>query len=124
MGFIINGDLWNVAFVDPMDERLVDRTGNNRLATTDPYRMEICLSNELNGDMLSTVLTHELCHATLVSYGLLDELHDMVYPDDEVKAEEWICNLIADHGDEMLTVSQRILKGDNRPKIVPLREIA
>lgn len=122
MGFILNGDFWRVSIVRQNDKRLIDRTGSSRLATTDPSRREICLSNVLSGDMLSRVLIHEIGHATLVSYGLLDELHAMVYPDMWVQAEEWVCNLIADYGAEMQGIAYSIL-GNGKP-FVPKRGIA
>lgn len=123
MGFVLNGYFWRVVIVDQSDLRLIDRTGNSRLATTDPSMREVCLSNVLSGDMLSRVLIHEIGHATLVSYGLLEELHAMVYPDMWVKAEEWVCNLVADHGAEMQAVAYRILSGKDAP-FVRKRSIA
>ena len=47
---------------------------------------------------LERVLLHELGHATMVSYGMLPELHRMVRPAYWTEAEEWICNLLADYG--------------------------
>lgn len=44
------------------------------------------------------MLLHELGHATMVSYGMLPELHRMMRPAYWIEAEEWICNLLADYG--------------------------
>lgn len=86
---------------------LVDRTGNLRLATTDPDSHVISLSNRLNGGMLARVLIHEMGHAIMVSYNLIPELHKMVRPEHWIEAEEWVCNFIADYG---MTVYDRASK--------------
>lgn len=94
----MNGDLWRVKFVHPYSPKLVDRTQNYRVATTDPSTRCIYLSKDLNGDFLNRVLIHELGHATMVSYDLLQIIHQMVYPEYWMEMEEWICNFIADYG--------------------------
>ena len=78
--FYINNYLWLVYFVDPYSPELVDRTGQLRVATTDPLTHTIYLSEDLSQDFLQRVLLHELGHVTMISYNLLDELHRMVPP--------------------------------------------
>lgn len=105
----MNGYLWRIYYVDPHDERLVDRTHNLRVATTDFNTCCLYLSNELSGDFLRTVFIHELGHVTMFSYNLLPAIHIFVTPEKWIEAEEWVCNFIADYGDEVLFIANDIL---------------
>lgn len=105
----MNGILWRVMFVSSYDSELIDRTGEMRVATTDPVTKTIYLSEDLRGDFLSRVLSHELGHVTMISYNMLDDLHRMVHPRYWVEAEEWICNFIADYGQENFFLVSHIL---------------
>lgn len=107
--FLMNGYLWGVRFVHPTDPFLMDRTNELRLATTDPATMTVYLSTELSGELLMRVLTHELGHCCMFSYGLLQELHEIVPPDQWIEAEEWVCNFVADYGREITNLSDRLL---------------
>lgn len=101
----MNGYLWRVEIVDPNDPRLVDRTNQLRVATTDPKKFCVYLSSELQGDFLMTVFIHELGHCTMISFNLLDDIHRMVRPKYWIEAEEWICNFIADYGLQMFKIA-------------------
>lgn len=107
--FVMNGYLWKVIFVRPTDERLIDRTGELRLATTDFLSCTISLNSELSGCFLRKVLTHELGHCVMFSYDILPALHAFVHPSRWIEAEEWVCNFIADYGDEILGLTNQIL---------------
>lgn len=37
----------------------------------------------------------------MFSYGLLEAVHSVVDPENWIEAEEWICNFLADYGDEI-----------------------
>lgn len=87
---------------------LVDRTGELRVATTDPRLRTVFLSTELEGAFLYRVLFHELGHCAMISYGLLKDIHRMVHPNHWIEAEEWICNFIADFGPIIFTAAQDI----------------
>lgn len=117
-GFYLNGLYWKVRFVRPNSGYLVDRTGNYRLATTDVRLHYIWLNEDLSGSLLVKVLLHELGHATMASYGLIDELHKLVKKDYWVDAEEWICNLIADYGALIFESAARTL-GDEIWDYIP-----
>lgn len=97
---------------------LIDRTGDVKLATTDPKTHCVYLSNELRGNMLNRVFAHELGHCVIFSYGLLEEIHSMVYPEHWIDAEEWICNFVADYGLKIFSVANDIL-GDKAWLFVP-----
>lgn len=88
---------------------LMDRSGTQTVATTDPDSKQVYLSNLLYGDFLNRVLIHELGHCAMVSFGLIDDIHRMVYPEYWVEAEEWICNFIADYGLKIYTAAYEIL---------------
>lgn len=108
----MNGFLWRVIFVDPDDERLVDRTNTLRVATTAPSDLSVYLSEDLvsNPDFLLTVLTHELSHCVMYSYGLLHSIHMMVEPRYWIRAEEWICNFMANYGGRIFSLAAEILR--------------
>lgn len=107
--FLMNGYLWRVEEVSPNSSELIDRTGEKRLATTDPHTRCIYLSRKLQGDILNRVLLHELGHATMFSYGLINRLHVYVRPEYWIEAEEWICNFIADYGYEIFCTASNVL---------------
>lgn len=110
--FILNEYLWQVKFVSPFSEKLRDRTGHITVATTDPNTFCVYLSSNLSGDFLNRVLIHELGHCTMVSFGLLDDIHRMVRPEFWIEAEEWICNFIADYGKHIFEIVYDILGDD------------
>lgn len=117
-GFRINGEHWGVRMVDRSSNALIDRTGERRLATTDPHTMTVYLSSDLSGDMLARVLIHEIGHCVMWSHGLIYELHEMVKPRYWVKAEEWVCNLIADYGVEIYKAARSVI-GTNAIMLIP-----
>lgn len=115
----MNGYSWKAIFVRPNDPMLVDRTGSLKVATTDPTTLTIYISNRIQGDFLVRVLIHELGHCAIFSFGLLQDIHRMCYPDMWVEAEEWICNFIADYGMSIYEAAYNIL-GVGAVSIVPL----
>lgn len=96
--FVLNGDVWRPVPVDRDDPRSIDRTGTSRLATTDPSTMCVYLSSGLRGLDLEVVLTHEVGHCAMYSYGLLESLHAIIPEDTWVDVEEWVCNYPANRG--------------------------
>lgn len=105
----MNGQFWKILFVDPRSPYLIDRTGDLKLATTDPKTHAVYISSELYGDMLNRVLTHELGHCAIFSYDLLDDIHSVVPLDYWIDAEEWVCNFIADYGFKIFSVVHSVL---------------
>lgn len=97
-GFFMNGYGWTIESVRPDSRLLVDRTGSLTLATTDPVMRTIYLSNNLRGELLTTVLLHELGHCVLFSFDLIGYIHSVVRPEYWIEAEEWICNFLANYG--------------------------
>lgn len=116
--FVMNGDLWQIIIVDPSDQMLVDRTGTRTVATTDPMAKCVYLSSTLHGDFLIRVLIHELGHCAMISFNLLDDIRNSVYPSKWIDAEEWICNFIADYGFKIFSVAYSVL-GENAWICIP-----
>lgn len=109
MTFVMNGFVWKVIFTDSNDPALVDRTGLFTLGVTDPLTMSVHISKDLDTQMMTKVLIHELGHCAMVSYGLIDDIHKMVKKRYWIEAEELICNLIANHGEEIFETTYRIV---------------
>lgn len=107
--FMMNGVLWRVKFVNPGSRILVDPFGESRLATTDPISQTVYLSRSLDRQTQEVVFLHELGHCALFSYGLLSELREAVRPELWSEAEEWVCNFIADYGQEIFQVADDIM---------------
>lgn len=104
----LNGVPWHVQRVGPDSPALIDRTGKRALATTDPRTRLICVADGLSPERLAHVMAHEAAHACMVSYGMLDEVRE--FSRDPVRAEEWACSLVADHGAEIMAAAAGVLK--------------
>lgn len=116
--FYMNGYQWHVKKVSPYSPELVDRTGNRTVATTDPIKHVVCISDQLNGSFFARVLIHELGHCAMISFDLIDEIHKMVYPEYWIEAEEFMCNFIADYGMLIFQTGYRLF-GDKALMFVP-----
>lgn len=80
-----------------------------RLATTDIRLHAIYIYEGLSGSLLRRVVTHEMGHAVMASYGLIEELKRFVKPEYQIEAEEWVCNLITDYGLLILSRSAEVV---------------
>lgn len=96
--FWLNGQKWRMVRVGPASPALIDRRGRLTVGTTEPQSRLICLSTALSGDELARVAIHELAHAVMVSFGLLDDVARWAKPEMRVEAEEWCCNFLAEYG--------------------------
>lgn len=110
--FNLNGMDWTVEQVHPSSQMLVDRTGTLTVATTDPKTQTVYLSEKLQGPFLIKVLLHELGHCVMVSYDLLSYIHEAVYQDKWVEAEEWMCNFISDYGFKIFSAAYELVGDD------------
>lgn len=110
--FTMNGYLWRIKEVDPYDTVLIDREGKLTLGITDPYRGYVYLANNLSKDMRNRVLVHELGHCALVSFGLLDQIRQVITPEKWIPVEEWVCNLFADYGLDIYKIASAYLGED------------
>lgn len=117
----MGGIWWQVVPVPPYSVELIDRTGVLTVATTDPLEHRIYIANNLSYDFTVKVFIHELGHAAMVSFGLLEDVRRMVKPEYIIEMEEWICNLIADHGNAIYQAAYATM-GYDALHVVP-REI-
>lgn len=107
--FYLNDIPWRVYYVRSNCPYLVDRTGNRRLATTDIRTNTIYIYEGLSGSLLRRVTIHEIGHAAMKSFGIIDELHKMVRPEYWIEVEEWVCNFMADYGLDILRAGKEVL---------------
>ena len=106
--FTMNGCTWCVKYVMANSKELIDRTGKYRAATTDPKTLMIYISDTVPEGKLPQVLIHEMTHAAIFSYNLLPDIHRMVKKRYWVEAEEWVCNLLANHAADILCTASRM----------------
>lgn len=117
--FSMNGYDWTISFVPSDSKRLIDRTGDLTVATTDPSTGRIYLAENLYGDFLTRVLIHELGHCAMFSFHLLDSIHSMVKPEYWIEAEEWVCNFLADYGQKIFAIAYEFL-GNEAISYIPI----
>lgn len=107
--FVVNSDLWRVVRVPAGDPRLIDRTGSERMATTDPRGMTIYLLDTLRPPLLDRVMLHEVAHAVTVSWGLLPRVRRHALRGDVVGVEEWAAQLVENHAMEAVQAASEAL---------------
>lgn len=90
--FTINDVEWNLCFVDKNDSIFTKADGTITIGVTDRNLKMIFISDALKGVLLRKVLTHEICHACIFSYGIYLDLMQ----------EEYICEFVANYGAEIL----------------------
>lgn len=117
--FYMNGYLWNVKIINEYSPKLVDRTGELKVATTDPNDLCVYLSDRLEGDLFNTVLIHELGHCAMISFNLIDYIHAHVAQEHWIDVEEFMCNFIADYGLKIFRIAYNLF-GDDALRIVPI----
>ena len=107
--FIADGDVWRVIRVPAGDPRLIDRTGSERLATTDPHTRTIAVLDTVQPPLLDRVMLHEVAHAVTMSSDLLPELGRMVKDGDVIGVEEWAARLVEGHAIETIDAASAAL---------------
>lgn len=106
--FAMGRDTWRVLPVAPEDPVLLDGYGERTLAVTDVGERCVYVSAALTVPMLSRVLAHEVCHCAIATYGLDVDMIGVLDQGQWREVEEWACNLVADHGREILDASESI----------------
>lgn len=96
--FFINGVGWNIVFVNENDEVLMRSDGSFSVGVTDRTTKTIYISDRICGDFLLKVLTHELCHAYCMSFGIFMP----------VEVEEVVADFIATYGRDILKTADEI----------------
>ena len=106
---MVNGEVWNVRRVSPGDPLLVDRTGNMRIATTDPSTRTVNIASNVTPPLLDQVMLHEMAHAITVSHGLLGPLRAQLPPELWVLVEEWAVELVEKYSIEAIMLTSESL---------------
>lgn len=107
----INDHIWNIYYVSEDNPVLIDRTGTWTLAVTILKRKSIYLSDNLFGNQLITVLLHEMTHATLWEFGIINDIREYCYPENAIDMEELVCNIVADYAQYIFMEAYRVLGG-------------
>lgn len=97
MQFEINGILWTLLFVDPNSPYL-EMWDRYTIGVTDRSTLTIYIADNLYGEMLYRVLSHEICHAMVMSYG-----YDMRVPE-----EECMCQVMENHSGEVIGLADML----------------
>lgn len=101
----IGNEIWRVIQVPPGHPSLLDRTNTTRLGTSDPVTRTINISSAVMPPLLDKVLLHEMAHAMMSSFKLLDimplELHD--------EADETIAQFFENHAVDMIVTASEAL---------------
>ena len=111
--FYINQIQWKIYYVSPRSHYLLDRTGEVKLATTDIKRKIIFVNCTLKGDILYKVLLHEICHAAIESYGLMEDIRIVVIPEYWFISEEWLCNFISDYALTVISLANSVIRSNS-----------
>lgn len=88
---------------------MVDRTGTERLAVTDPTAMAVYVNGDVVPPLLDRVMLHEVAHAITVSWGLLPRLRSNALRGDLTGVEEWSAQLIENHAMEAVKAASEAL---------------
>jgi len=95
----INGREWEIVYVNPDDERLINADGIYTLGVTIGYDNAVYINNQLTGPLLDKVLSHELCHVFCFSYHIWLDM----------QTEELIADFLATYGREIFDVADQVL---------------
>jgi len=107
--FVINGELWRVLRVPAGDRHLTDRTGLERIATTDPATRAVHVNESVMPPLLDRVMLHEIAHAITLSWNLLGRLRSWIPTESWVPTEEWAAQLVEGHAIEAVAAASRAL---------------
>lgn len=99
MVFTVNGIVWELKFVKPNSRELIRDNGTRTIGMTNGLTHTIYIANNLQGRMLDKVLSHELTHCLLFSYGI--EIDQAL--------EEKLANWISIYGRELVYLLDDLL---------------
>ena len=98
--FVLNGIKWEVQFVPPTHSSLFRSDGTLSIGACDNDTKIIYLNKLLYGKNLQKVLTHEITHAAMFSYGVY-LTHDQ---------EELLADLLDTYGDEIIYTANKVFR--------------
>lgn len=94
----INGVEWKLVFVPALSNLLTRSDGSRTVGMTDGNTHAIYISEDISGKFLKKVITHELCHANMISRDIYMSIWD----------EEILCDVIASYGEDILDLTRDI----------------
>lgn len=97
--FFVNENRWNLVFVRPSDENLQRSDGTYTLGVTDNTVKTVFVSDAIDGDLLTKVITHEVTHIFCFEY----DLHF------DINTEEILADFVATYGREVIETADRLL---------------
>lgn len=99
--FTVNGKVWNIDFVEPLNRNLMRSDNIYTLGVTDNSLKTIFLSNKLYGKMLDKVLCHELVHV----YSFENDCEI------DIQTEEIIADFMSLYGRDIIYLADDIMNG-------------
>ena len=99
--FTVNGETWNIDFVDHLNRNLMRSDNVYTLGVTDNSLKTIFLSNKLHGKMLDKVLCHELVHV----YSFENDCEI------DIQTEEIIADFMSLYGRDIIYLADDIMNG-------------
>lgn len=107
----IHNNTYKVHFVDEKSEHLIMDDGETHSGTIDFVTKDIYIRNDLNDDSLKYTLYHEVTHAYIESYGLLQvEWNDEIVADFVANYMLDICKTIDEIASKIRKVMMKIGK--------------
>lgn len=100
MNFVINGINWNLVYVSPVSSKLTRSDGSITVGMTDITEKRVYISDNLQGQFLKKVISHEIVHCSMFSYGV----------DLGIEQEELVADLIATYGEEIIDTANRLFE--------------
>ncbi len=103
----IANDVWKIKLKDGDSKKMHPSKDRINFGLTEYTRLVINIRKEMPLSLARSTVIHELVHAFIFSYG------------HEVDGEEAMCNFFGVHADEILELTEQIMKGvievaDNR----------
>lgn len=95
----IHNDTWKVKMVKADAKKMNPEDGRINLGLTEYAEGKINIRRDLPESVARSTVIHELVHAFLFSYG------------QTVESEEAMCDFFGVHADEILSLTDQIMKG-------------
>lgn len=95
----IHNDIWKVKLTDANRKKMTPDKNHYNLGLTEYDRLVINIRTGLAESVARSTVIHELVHAFKFSYG------------NQVEGEEQMCDFFGVHGDEIIMLTDQIMKG-------------
>ena len=98
--FRINGIDWTIRFVDSQSALLQRSDGSQTVGMADWSTKTIYLSDDLHGEFLKKVITHEIVHCVIMSTGIVMNIYQ----------EEELADFVATYGATVLRLTRILME--------------